>query len=114
MRDMLTAAHEVEAADRVSGPVQVDPVFLAEVGLLPMYHHGKMVGGYPSHQAWIRDDEMVVPPEKYREARDYMTSAMGDSGGGSRTIVLTLDGKTVAKVVDGHTRAMRRTKEVAA
>ena len=83
-------------------------------GLLPMYHHGKMVGGYPSHQAWIRDDEMVVPPEKYREARDYMTSAMGDSGGGSRTIVLTLDGKTVAKVVDGHTRAMRRTKEVAA
>ncbi len=52
-----------------------------------MLHHGRMVGGYPSHRYWIRDDEAVVPPEKaYAYASDVLRRYGGGGGGGTITI----------------------------
>lgn len=49
-------------------------------GNIPTYHDGKVVKGYPSHLAIVRDDEVIAPPEKFPQAIDYMANWMKTHG----------------------------------
>ena len=98
-----------------------------------MYHQGKMVGGYMSHPAIIRNDEAVVPPEK---SLAYATSVLATRGfkvlpretipyraqgntGNTTTINVTVSGaigdhREIARKIHSELNSLRRSREVAA
>ena len=79
-------------------------IIAGELAGTPSYHQGT------DHIARIRNDEAVVPPEKFSAFSDYLTRSGYGSSGGAQTIVLTLDGKVVTAVVNERNAADKRTR----
>jgi hypothetical protein len=85
-------------------------------GQFPAYHSGKFAPA-GEQMAWVRNDELIAPPEKFREATDYLAER-GYSASGT-TYNISISGavgnhKDIARRINREIQNLKYTREVAA